>query len=242
MSNATEFLFQNRLIKPYWPSIPSHCITDEQITRWLFTQDIPYIEIDLEIDIPNWQHEAELAKDYFVPHREEQDHKGWNSCCIHGTSVNETGIWFKYYKEEQPYRWTEISTLTPSIKQFWENLPFEKYARIRFMELEPGGYIDPHSDSPGNIDILGHIIPFNIAIDHPTACYMTIENKGIVPWKTGNIKLINITKYHSVVNFSDKKRIHLIGHGMIGNRLNDFCKLIARSYKKQYERVSIKQF
>jgi hypothetical protein len=130
--------------------------------------------------------------------------------------------------------------MTPLIKEFWQSLPFEKYARIRFMEVEPNGFIDPHSDSPGNIDILDHIIPINIAISHPNKCFMTLENTGIVPWSDGDIKLVNITKKHSVINFSNEKRIHIIGHGIVGKKFNEFFELISRSYKKQYERISVK--
>lgn len=240
MNPSEQFYSDYKTMLPEWPAIPNECQTDEQVTRWLFKQDVPYIEIDLTIDIEKWQEEARLVKDYFVPHREEQDHKGWNSCCLHGTAVHETGIWFKYYKTEQEYHWTELSELSPNVTNFWKSLPFENFARVRFMELEAGGYIEPHSDSPKDVDILDHIIPFNIAIDHPDNCYMTIKDKGIVPWSNGNIKLVNITKYHSVINFSNQNRMHAIGHGIIGNKFNEFCQLISRSYRKQYERISNK--
>jgi hypothetical protein len=68
---------------------------------------------------------------------------------------------------------------------------------------------------------------------------MTLKGHGVVPWKNGNIKLVNITNDHSVINFSDKPRMHMIGHGYVGNKLNEFTKLIAASYRKQYERYRI---
>ena len=38
------------------------------------------------------------------------------------------------------------------------------------------------------------------------------------------------------INKSLNKRLHLIAHGIPGNRKNDFIELVARSYRKQYEK------
>ena len=223
---------------PYFPDLSS--MDDIQLTLGLFKLNVPYIELDIDIDLPMWKYEASIAESYLVPHREEQNHSGWRSCCIHGLGVEKTGIYHMYTDKDEGHHWTELSELTPIIKQFWLDFPFEKLYRVRFMELSPYGYIDPHNDSPNNVpeNLINHLIPVNIAINHPENCYFTLENHGVVPFHDGKLNIINITNTHSVVNYSDKPRMHLIAHGLVGNKIKEFSELIARSYRKQYGRIS----
>ena len=110
------------------------------------------------------------------------------------------------------------------------------------MELIAGGYINPHSDRPGrlpgeeNFDALKFGVPVNIAVIHPSNCNMILEGYGMIPFEEGKAFIINIRNVHSFVNNSNVSRIHLIAHGIPGNRKNDFVELIARSYRKQYEK------
>jgi hypothetical protein len=238
--NATEFYNAYVGCKSQFPQIPNELISNEDITRWIFKQNIPYIELDLEFNVSDWLSESQIAEPFLVNHREGDNHDGWRSCCIHGIDVDKTGVWNCYTDVEPEYNWTSLSEKTPIIKKFWEAFPFEKLARVRFMELSPNGHIAPHNDSPPgfnqDFNSLAHLVPINIAISHPDNCYMTLKDHGVVPWKTGDVKLVNITNDHSVVNFNQQPRMHLIGHGLIGNRIEQFCELIVRSYKKQYER------
>jgi hypothetical protein len=110
------------------------------------------------------------------------------------------------------------------------------------MQLSPHGSISPHSDAPGRlhgetvgVNILEHGAPVNIAIVHPKDCHMIVEGFGIVPWEEGKVFIINIRHYHSVINFSNNPRVHMIGHGWYGAELPNFCELVTRSYRKQYE-------
>lgn len=224
------------------PSLPKGITTDYDIADWLLNKsDFGWLELDIEFDLLQWQQEAKSA--IFVDHR-GLDHPGWNSCCIHGIDVHKTGAWTNYgYSNEQdvPYTWTSLSAATPNIKNFWEQFPYEKYRRIRFMELQPGGFISPHSDAPGrlpgedNLDMLDFGVPINMALVHPSNCSMTLENYGVVPFCEGKAFIINIRNYHSVINFSDTSRVHLIAHGIPGNQKSKFVELVARSYRKQYE-------
>ena len=108
------------------------------------------------------------------------------------------------------------------------------------MELESGGMIQPHSDAPGrlpgekDLDMLEFGVPINVAITQPSYCFMTLVGYGTIPFQEGKAFIINIRNFHSVINNSDENRIHLIAHGIPGNRKNEFVKLIARSYRKQY--------
>ena len=217
--------------------------TDYEITDWLLNKsNFGWLELDIEFDLDAWKKETAAAQ--FVDHR-GSEHPGWNSSCIHGIDVDKTGAWTNYgYEREEdvPYQWTSISQHTPSIKRFWEQFPYERYRRIRFMELEPGGKISPHSDAPGrlpgeqDLDMLEFGVPINVAIMHPEDCHMTLEGHGTVPFQEGKAFIINIRNVHSFVNNSSSNRIHLIAHGVPGNRKEKFVELIARSYRKQNER------
>ena len=173
-----------------------------------------------------------------VPHRAGGGHIGWRSCCIHGISVEHTGTDLDAPLES--YHWTELSMLTPTITNFWKSIPAERFARLRFMELAPGGHIAPHNDSPNGVsntdfDMMDHIIPINVAIIHPDDCYMTLNGHGTVPFSEGKAIIVNITNTHSVVNNSAGPRMHMIAHCVIGNKKKEFAELVVRSYNKQYE-------
>lgn len=221
-------------------------MNDYELADWLLNKsDFGWLELDIQFDLDEWKKETAAAQ--FVDHR-GSEHPGWNSSCIHGIDVDKTGAWTNYgytREEDVPYQWTSISQHTPSIKRFWEQFPYERYRRIRFMELEPGGKISPHSDAPGrlpgeqDLDMLEFGVPINVAIMHPDDCHMTLEGHGTVPFQEGKAFIINIRNVHSFVNNSSSNRIHLIAHGIPGNRKEEFVELIARSYRKQHERNKI---
>lgn len=242
-SIASAFYNANKLHQSRLPQLPKEVITDYEIADWLLNKsNFGWLELDLDIDLAAWKKEALSATEHLVPHR-ESDSYGWNSCCIHGINITATGAWTNYgYTDEKkvPYKWTELSNQTPNIKEFWSNFPYDSYRRIRFMEVTPNGYINPHSDTPGrlpgedNFDALKFGVPVNVAIIHPEDCFISLENHGCVPFEEGKAFIINIRNYHSVINLSATPRIHLIAHGMIDKKINEFVKLIADSYKKQF--------
>jgi hypothetical protein len=248
MKSALEFYNLNKSLNSSLPALPHGLHSDYEIANWLLNKsNFGWLELDLNIDIQAWKKEFEACKSSLVPHRENSS-SGWNSACIHGINVESTGAWTNYgYTTEQdvPYNWTDISTLTPNIKNFWNNFPYDSYRRIRFMEVEPNGYINPHSDMPGrlpgeeNFDALSFGVPINVAIIHPTDCFMSLEKFGCVPFVEGKAFIINIRNYHSVINFSSTPRIHLIAHGKLDKKVNEFTELVARSYKKSYEHNKI---
>jgi mannose-6-phosphate isomerase-like protein (cupin superfamily) len=247
-NSALDFFNKNKSCNWTLDPIPSNLTTDTEIANWLLNySDFGWIELDIPIDLPQWQQESNNAKMHFVEHR---DNQGWNSCCIHGISIDKTGSWNRYgYTEESqvPYNWTSLSVTTPVIKDFWQSkFPSDSYRRIRFMELMPDSAIHPHSDMPGrlpgedNFDALQFGVPVNIAVIHPAECFMVLEGKGIVPFKQGKMFIINIRHTHSVLNFSNTPRVHVIGHSFgYGTQISQFATLIANSYKKQYEHYRI---
>jgi len=208
----------------------------------ILRKPIGWIELDLDFDLAKWKQEAELAREFLVPHREGDGHDGWRSCCVHGIDVDKTGHWSRYSRTEEAvaYRWTELSEQTPTITKFWKEFPTAQFARLRFMELAPGGHIAPHNDAPNGLsntdfDMMEHMIPINIAINHPTDCYMNLDSYGKVPFAEGKAFIVNITKTHTVINDSPSPRMHMIAHCIIGNKKKEFAELVVRSYNKQYE-------
>jgi hypothetical protein len=224
---------------------PAHLTTNLEITNWLLNQsNFGWLELDTNINIIHWKQESEQAKPYYVAHR-EYNNSGWNSCCLHGIDIDKTGAWTTYgYTNEAvvPYHWTALADKTPTIKQYWQNeFPSDNYRRIRFMQLNADHAITPHSDMPGklpgedNFDALEFGVPINIAVIHPKDCHMVLEGYGVVPFEEGKAYIINIRHCHSVINFSDQDRVHVIGHSYgYGTKQNEFADLVARSYHKQY--------
>ena len=204
----------------------------------ILRKPIGWIELDIGFDLAVWKKEAKLAQSFLVPHREGGGHNGWRSCCIHGQSVEHTGT--DLHAPLESYHWTELSILTPAITNVWKSIPTERFARLRFMELAPGGHIAPHNDSPNGVsntefDMMDHMIPINVAIEHPDDCCMTLEEYGTVPFAEGKAFIVNITNTHSVVNNSSKPRMHMIAHCVVGNKKKEFAELVVRSYNKQHE-------
>jgi hypothetical protein len=240
-----EFYTKNKDITWELDPVPSDLTTDLEKASWILnTSNFGWLELDIDIDVDAWKKEAVAAIPYYVPHR-EYDNAGWNSCCIHGISTDKTGAWVNYgYTNEPdvPYAWTELAEHTPAIKDFWQNtFPSDMYRRIRFMELQANSAITPHSDMPGklpgedNFDALEFGVPVNIAVIHPKDCHMILEGYGVVPFEEGKAYIINIRHQHSVINFSDQNRIHVIGHSFgYGTKKEQFAELVARSYHKQY--------
>ena len=245
MDNATiNFYNENKNKNWRLPEIPSNLKTNYEIARWIFTQNIGWIKIDLEFDLNGWKQDIENIKDYFVPHR-NQESKGWRSCCIHGLGIEKTENSVAYgYNDETnaPYDWTELADKAPHVVAFFKNVfPCDSYKRIRFMELEPGGYIQEHGDVPDDfesetdLDPMDFGIPLNIAVIHPAECYMTFKNKGVLPYKEGEMYIPNVAEKHAFLNFSEQRRIHIIADCIPGSKKDQYVDLLVRSYKKQYD-------
>ena len=241
-NNALDFYNKNKNCTWNVQPIPADLISYVDIANWILNDsDFGWLELDISIELPAWQHESTNALPAYVGHRSDNN-QGWNSCCIHGIDIEKTGAWTTYgYTNEHdvPYEWTALSDKTPVIKNFWQNeFPSDDYRRIRFMQLEPNSAITPHSDMPGrlpgedNFNALEFGVPVNIAIIHPAECYMVLEGYGVVPFKEGKAFIINIRHYHSVLNFSKHPRIHMIGHSFgYGLHKEAFSELVVRSYR-----------
>ncbi len=195
---------------------------------------LPWLELDIEIPHQKMLEEAIGLKDRFVKHRDQDGnggyrHKGWRSLCIHGIDAEKTNHFEQYgYKtnNETPYNWTDIIDRCPVTYDFFNNVfPFKKYYRLRYMLLEPEGFITPHNDSD-----VSKLSPINIALNHPKGCLMKMQkHKGYVPFEAGKSIMLEGSKIHAYVNNSKEDRYHIIVHGI---KSQQFEKLVEDSYEK----------
>ena len=172
--------------------------------------------LELDIPVPHLEmaEEAKALKEKFVPYRSSYKTSGWYSLPIIGKSSQEPYSWDNYseYKSAKDaaadMHYTEIAEQCPTTINWLEKTyPSKNYGRVRFMLLEPGGYIEPHTDTTHSI--LGAI---NVALTHPEGCAWTWSDGGKINFQPGKAYAVNISYEHSVVNESDEDRYHLIVH------------------------------
>ena len=204
--------------------------------NWIIKESkLPWLQLDITFPYKRMLAEVKAIKSLFVQHRAEEQiagyrHKGWASLCIHGVSSYKTNHYTSYgYKsnEETPYIWTEIAAKCPYTYDFFKNTyPCDNYYRVRFMLLEPGGYIAPHNDMNEH-----KLSPVNIALNHPTNCLMKMAHHGTVPFKEGTAFILDVGNTHAYYNKSNQDRYHIIVHGNYKSN-KQWKELIENSYKK----------
>lgn len=197
----------------------------------MFSSGRSHLPLGLKFPQKEMLNEAKALKNFFVPHRDKFNHK-WKSLCIHGASAEKTEDYNMYgyeSRESANYNWTEIADKCPAtvhwLKTQW---PYEEFHRVRFMLLEPGGFIAPHNDTDGERGF--HAT--NMALNQPLGCAMVLEDFGVIPWSAGKVALLDIGVNHSVVNLSNEDRYHIIIHGRYGRRLDDFKSLVLKSARQ----------
>lgn len=202
--------------------------------EWIINQsDIPWLEVfDIVVPYKEMLAEAQNLRDLFVNHRyEESGHKGWRSLAIHGISAEKTNVAEHYglTSNKANYTWTEIQDRCPITVDFFKNhFPYIGYQRVRYMLLEPGGFIATHSDNERSCVAAA----VNISLNNPPGCRFTTE-WGTIPFKdSGSVMMINNHYQHSVHNSSSIDRYHIIVHGQW--KSPEWQKLVVDSYKKKY--------
>ena len=188
----------------------------------------PYLELLIDAPYAEMLAEAQALEPQFVTHR-EGDSYGWRSLCVHGFGAEKTDAANAYgldARDQSIYQWTEIVDQCPVTHNYFKNIfPYIRYQRVRFMLVEPGGYIEPHSDN-ANPMLTAAI---NISLNNPDNCYLTTE-LGTVPFKnTGSTFLFNNHYQHCVVNNSNEQRFHMIVHGQWRSPL--FEQIMINSYQ-----------
>jgi hypothetical protein len=202
--------------------------------KWTITESgWPWFKLSALDDQP-WKEmhaEAEALIDHFHDHRLDYG-KGWKSLTIHG--LNEDTQSLNQYGENRvetlkQLDWTWVANKCPITKKFLTDVwPAEFLNRVRFMLVEPGGYILPHQDRPNDQKRLSVC---NISLNNPEGCEFVMKGQGTVPFdNNGSAFLMDISNVHSVWNRSDKPRIHMIIHYEMGRRIRDFFYVLRSSY------------
>ena len=228
-----DFAKRNKFVSS--PKFPQDLKNGKEVR---FSNQLPFLPI-LGFENADWDKmycEADQLRQHYVPHRHQENHKGWNSLCIHGLSSVHTEAHHTYgYNDikDAPFRWTDLADWCPTIRDFFKNqFDYNDYYRIRIMKLDPGGYIIPHKDSL----TLGanHIGPTNIALNNPTDCNFYMEDIGILPFQQGSVIKLNLYNVHAVYNCSNEPRYHIIVHGRMGSSWYDKIYNSYLHWKKMY--------
>jgi hypothetical protein len=202
--------------------------------KWTVTESgWPWFKLSRLDDQPfkEMHKEAEALIDYFYPHREEYGH-GWKSLTLHGLD-DDTQSLNQYSNNRSEtldqLSWTWVADRCPVTKKFLTDIwPAEFLNRVRFMLVEPGGYILPHQDRPSDQKRLSVC---NISLNNPEGCEFIMKDYGVVPFSdAGSAFLMDVSNTHAVWNRSDTPRLHMIIHYELGHRIRDFFYVLRSSY------------
>lgn len=195
-------------------------------SEWICKQsNLPYLKLDMTVPTDDilleWQNIAIRA----VTHRDSDKYAnvtnlGWKSLSLYGVSSEDT------VTSQGNLAWTDIAEHCPKTVQ-WLNDNFiidQTTGRIRFMLLEPKGFIVLHKDRDSK-----SLSEINIPITNPIGCRFRFKNYGTVPFEQGGAFLMDISNEHFVYNDSDQPRLHIIVHSKLKNE-----KLISESYANRY--------
>jgi hypothetical protein len=207
--------------------------SDSELVQWLvYKSGWPYMPLELPgAPYAEMLKEALALEDLYIAHR-SYGSPGWRSICLHGEAWNKTDYYTTYPENagkqanDIVYKWTEIAERCPVTTQYFrEEFPHHNYQRLRYMWLDPQGYIEPHQDRTEHF-----LSPINVALNNPKGCIFRMKDRGDVPFKeTGNACLVDIGNIHSVWNNSTTPRIHMISHGIPRDTFN---KIVADSFRK----------
>ena len=189
-------------------------IFQEPDVEWFLLEScLPWLKLNIDVPAEQMYEEAIKLKTSFTEYRETNS-KGWKSLCIHGITSNHIYDYTHYdeYKkldqDSVPYQFTEISNKCPVTVNFLKKAFFNtNFFRVRYMLLEPGGYIEPHVDMPKKT-----LAPINIALNNPENCIFKMKGFGYVPFSPGQAFMLDTSNEHIVYNGSNEPRIHLIVH------------------------------
>ena len=207
--------------------------TEHKLYEKINYSNIKHMRLDLDFPYQEIYEEIYPFLDNFVVHRKSTGHGLWKSLTLHGHHIFFTGSAKHTLSEEKKklitpgvYGWTELANMCEVTYDYFKRFPVEDKARIRFMLLEPGGYIEPHSD----VEYPRLFSAINFAITHPRECIFNIGGENI-DWSPGDARAVNVHFTHWVKNNSNKRRLHMIFHGGM-SKDERFIKLVLENYEK----------
>lgn len=206
-----------------------------RIKQWCVDHELFYLKADIEIPESVVDEALSIYKaGLFTPHRTSHG-RGWASATLHGEEWNIT----QYNPDAKDrYKWTMLTRYAPTMTSWLQNtFPNNgQYSRCRFMLLEPGGFIRPHTDThmwKEGMDLKNDVMSaINIAITQPDNCYLRrCSDQMEVPFKPQQVYWFNNGPFHEAANFSKQPRIHFIMHG--GSN-EERMKLFVQSFYKEH--------
>lgn len=209
--------------------IPSGKDHPEKQLNWVNWEcKYPWLKLQIDAPFKEMLDEAKNIKHMFVEHRNDES-QGWKSICLHGIDNYVTNPPREHGLEwDAPRIWTSASNHCPVTTNYFKNIfPFSAYDRLRFMLVEPGGYVNVHHDGFYEENPSRAV---NISLNNPKDCHLVTEN-GIVPFEdAGSVMHFNIAYKHCVINNSNEDRYHIIVHGVETYQFNT---IVYNSYESQ---------
>lgn len=229
-SMSIKKLISDRLVAKYsGKHLMLHDLTPSQDFEWIkYNCLLPWLELPLEVPCSEILSEIKQVEHLLVNHRDEQgEHSGWRSFCIHGKSYDSTKEDSHYDNDIEHHFTQEACALMPrTVKYFQTVYPASRYARVRVMALDPGGFITVHNDYKSS-----RLSPVNIAITQPENCCFVMDKHGEVPFEVGKSFWLDVSNLHTVVNNSSETRYHLIVHSEPNQK---FKELVVEQYNLLY--------
>ena len=175
-----------------------------------FISDAKFLILDIPVPYKEMLQEAQTLKHRFTDHRGD-GHNGWKSLALYGLGEDKHESWQDYgYKNAEEaardFVWTEAAKDCPITMDFLSNtFPCKRYGRVRFMLVEAGGWISPHSDTKHRI-----LENINIPLSNPKECIWHWGDGEELFIETGISYAMNISYEHSIYNRSTEDRYHII--------------------------------
>lgn len=211
---------------------------EEPDYKWfMFNSKLPFLKLDIKIPFSEMYSEALNISSEFIEYRESCS-KGWKAVCLYGYG-KEFIYDDSHYKNLKSSRgWTDIAEKCPvAVSFFKNNFGGIGLRRLRYMLLEPGGYIEPHVDIDKKI-----LYPVNVALNHPEKCYFKMKGYGVVPFVPGAAFMLDTSNEHVVYNGDTTARIHMIAHFSFDEKeaswKEHWGELLNSSWQKQSKQLS----
>lgn len=188
----------------------------------------PFIDLGIEFDHRGALAEVMALADRFVAYQSDPSYgvTGWRGLALQAldgdparaaTTDEDAGA----HQDQSRYRLTDVAERCPITMSLLERLlDFDHCRTVAFLMLAPGARITVHIDGEGPPVMRS----LNVALNMPPGCRLVIDCNAdgsdnpythTAPFGDGSALLMNVAKYHYVVNDSTVPRIHVIARGSV---------------------------
>ena len=181
---------------------------------------VPYLFIGPRYDPALLMNEVLLLRESFRDHRANA---GWRTLALRAYRGNAEYTEAEHVYGRGPgqfidFEWTPIAESVPAIVECVSRVVNTSRAtRIRVMELRPGATVKCHKDSDRSIALVAHF-----PLSYRAGCKFEIDllpsgkrwsGSKQIPFGNNRAALVNIGRYHTVVNRSGSSRFAIIAEG-----------------------------